>query len=247
MILLALVAFAAATLGSISGLGGGIFIMPVLLQVYSHEFAPAGLAVVSLGAGLLNSLTSLYLGKQAANVDWSFAKRVATMATVGALIGIYLQSQVSRDSFQTYLAILLLVLGVYTLWRAPLADAAIPEKPAPFGIADAGAGTMVGMTSSFFGIGGGVLMVPYMVYFCKRAVKQATATSQVVLGTSAVVSLTTYLAVVRPAVPWDAFLYMAPAVILGGILGSRFGARMRGPWIVRLLALVLLYLAYRIS
>lgn len=221
--------------------------MPVLVQVYSHDYSPAGLAILSLSLVLLNALTSLVLGKQSANVDWSFAKPVAVLSALGALIGVYIQTHVSRGPFETYLAILLLVLGVYTVWKAPLADASVALQPEPFGPPDAVVGTLVGTVASFFGVGGGVLQVPYMVYFRKRAVKQATATSQVILGSVACVSLLVFTLVVGAQAPWEALLYMAPSVVLGGIIGSRLSARMRGPWIVRLLGVVLLFLAYRIA
>jgi uncharacterized protein len=245
--ILALLAFLAATLGAISGLGGGIFIMPILVQTYGHDYSASGLAGLSLSIVLLNALTALILGKQIRNVDFTYARGMAMVSSLGVLIGIYFQTQVSRQTFETYLAIFLLVLGIYIFARAGSADKDVKPVHDGFKPVDGVFSFIVGGLASFFGVGGGVLQVPYMVYFRKRMVKQATATSQVILATVAVVSLFLILGVERSRVPWEALLIMAPAVLAGGVVGSRLGRKMRGPWIVRILSLVLLFLAYRVA
>jgi len=245
--ILALLAFCAATLGSISGLGGGVFIMPLLLETHGHDYSASGLAALSLSIVLLNALTALFLGKQVRNVDGRYARAMALVSAFGVGLGIYLQTQVSRQSFEIFLAVFLFILGIYILARSGRAD----QDPQPvqdgFKPVDGIFSFLVGALASFLGVGGGVMQVPYMVYFRKRLVKQATATSQVILATVAVVSLLLILGVERPPVPWETFLLMAPAVVIGGVAGSRLARRLRGPWIVRILAVVLLFLAYRVG
>lgn len=247
MLLLAALAYLAATLGAISGLGGGIFIMPLLVESFGGEYSAAGLATLSLSVVLLNALTSLSLGRQTRFVDWTFALPMAAVSVLGVALGVYLQRQVSRGSFELILGGFLFLLGIFILWRSSAADANVRPVNEPFRTLDGVFSFLVGSVASFFGVGGGVLQVPYMVYFRKRSVKQSTATSQVILASAGASSLFFFLVVLKTTAPWIAFVYMAPAVVAGGITGSRLAGRLRGPWIVRILAGVLLFLAYRIS
>lgn len=243
---LALAAFLAATLGAISGLGGGIFIMPLLVQSFGEDYLPPGLAAISLSVVLLNAFTALVLGGQWRNVDVRFARQMAVFSAVGAVTGVFGQSYVSRAQFELYLAVFLAVLAIYVLWKAPMADARVGESDTRFTSKDGAFSYLVGVIASFFGIGGGVLQVPYMVYARHRPVKQATATSQVILASVAVISLAMLIGVKSAVAPWSALAYIAPAVVVGGVLGSRLAQRLRGPWVIRILGGVLLILAYRV-
>ncbi len=240
-------AWFAATLGAISGLGGGIFLMPLLVETFGREHGPASLAALSLSVVLLNSLTSLFIGKQIKNIDRPFARRMAVFSVVGVMIGVYLQSLVTRESFQVFLGGFLFLLAIYILWRSPRADSSPKVAKVGFNWLDFVFSVGVGTVASFFGIGGGVLQMPYMVYIRKFPVKQATATSQFILATVAAGTLVLIVVWRGAPVMWSAFLLMAPAVILGGILGSRLGAEIRGPWIVRIVGVLLLIMAYRVS
>jgi uncharacterized protein len=247
MLTLILMAFAASTLGAISGLGGGVFIIPILVSTMGREWSPASLAALSLSVVILNSLTTLYLGKQIKNADLGFAKSMFVVSGLGAILGVYLQSLVSRESFEIFLSVFLLGLSLFIMWRSGQADADLPEKPHKFNRGDSAFGLLIGLVASFFGLGGGVLQVPYMVMVRKFAVKQATATSQIILSSVAAISLVMYLGIRQVPVPWTTFFYLAPVVVAGGILGSKLAKSMRGPWIIRLLATALLILAVRVG
>lgn len=247
MLFVALVTFVAFTLAAISGIGGGVVIIPLLVSFLGREWSPASIASLSLSLVLLNALTSLFVGKQIQNADLKFAKPMAVISSVGAVAGVFMQSYVSRESFEIVLSVFLLLLSLFIFWRSSHADKNVPGTPEPFHGGDSVFGLAIGVIASFFGLGGGVLQVPYMVYLRKRSVKQSTATSQVILSTTAVVSLVIFLGVRRVPVPWDMFITLAPVVFVGGLLGSALAKKMRGPWIVRLLAGVLLLMAVRVG
>lgn len=240
-------AFFAAMLGAISGLGGGIYVMPLLIHVYGQTYSHSGLTTVSLVVVLVNSISSLFWGRQIQYVDMKFAKPIAMISAVGSLLGLWLQRQVSRDTFELYLAILLTILGVYLFFKAAAADRQCSNEPAKFENRDGAISFAIGAMASFFGIGGGLIQVPYLVYFRDRPVKQATATSQVMLGAVAFVALSVSLLGLRVSVPWTAIGVMAPAAVLGGVTGSRLSAKLKGAWIIRILSILLLFLAYRVS
>lgn len=239
-------AFFAATLGSLSGLGGGAFLMPFLVQIYGAEYGPASLAAISLSLAFMNALSALFLGGQLRCVDFKYARPMTLFTVVGGFFGLLIQSLVVRGQFELYLAVFLGLLGVYIFWRSPGADAQIADPSEPFQLLDGVVSVLTGVLATFFGVGGGVVRVPFMVYVRRRAVRESTATSQLVLGILAAVSLLILEGVFRAKAPWSDIVFMAPAVFAGGVAGSRLAARLKGIWIVRFLALVLLFLAYRV-
>lgn len=244
-LILAAVAFGSATFGAISGLGGGIFMIPFLLQVFGAEYSHSSIASLSLCLVLLNALTALFFGRQIKNVDFDFAKPMVFVSAIGVGIGVLLQSLISRGSYELYLAGFLLLLAGYSWWRSPLADKSV-KAVSGFRNLDFGFGILIGTVASFFGLGGGVLQVPYMVYMRRQKVKTATATSQIILATVAVLTITLLIVWQKVAVPWMAFVWMAPGIFMGGIFGSWLQTRLKGPWIVRILALVLFFLSLRL-
>lgn len=246
MVTLIPLAFAAAAFGAVSGLGGGVFILPLLVTTMGPEWEPGSLAALSLGFVFLNSLSSLFLGRQIRNVDFPFARLMAVGSAVGVMVGVSLHSFVSRDAFELYLGVFLFLLSLFIFWRSSRADAKDKRPPEPGRPADAGFSFLIGSFASFFGLGGGILQVPYMVYMRRRPVHQATATSQVILASTAFVSLVLYLLVRRVPIPWMTFVTVAPFVVAGGIAGSALSRRLRGPWIVRLLGATLLLIGLRL-
>jgi uncharacterized membrane protein YfcA len=84
--------------------------------------------------------------------------------------------------------------------------------------ADIGIGTGVGAFSGAFGVGGGILLVPFLVLARKVPQKQAQATSLVLVGMAAAAGA------VRYAVNGDVAWLPALVILLGGLAGAWLGA-----------------------
>lgn len=86
-------------------------------------------------------------------------------------------------------------------------------------------GLISGITSGLFGVGGGVVMVPAMLFFLSppiRDIKQAVGTSLVVIIPTALTGAFKHYAK-DPAltnVNWNVALWLAPTAIIGGYLGA---------------------------
>jgi hypothetical protein len=81
-------------------------------------------------------------------------------------------------------------------------------------------GLLSGITSGLFGVGGGIVMVPAMVYFLSppiKDIKQAIGTSLVVIIPTAVVG--SYRHFQQGNVDWRTALALAPLAIAGSYLG----------------------------
>ena len=82
-------------------------------------------------------------------------------------------------------------------------------------------GLASGITSGLFGVGGGIVMVPAMVFFLSppiRDIKQAVGTSLVVIIPTALMG--SYKHFTQHNVEWRTALSLAPLAIAGSYLGA---------------------------
>ncbi|NBQ86876.1 MAG: sulfite exporter TauE/SafE family protein [Betaproteobacteria bacterium] len=103
-------------------------------------------------------------------------------------------------------------------------------------------GTCTGFLAGLLGIGGGMLMVPFMTFIltakgfpAEYTVKMAVATS---LATICFTSLSSVRAHhQRGAVLWPVALALAPGILLGSLVGAHVAVAMSGKWLTVLFAL----------
>lgn len=100
-------------------------------------------------------------------------------------------------------------------------------------------GAAAGVVNGLFGAGGGLLLVPLMIRFCKFEQKQAFATALMVMTVLSAVSLTVYA--VRGHVDVSQALPYLIGGIVGGILGGLFMKRVRIRFLRLALAAFMLY------
>jgi len=99
----------------------------------------------------------------------------------------------------------------------------------------------VGLISSLFGVGGGLLMVPAMLVLFRFPPHVAAATSMFVIFLSAVVGSTTNL--LYGNIEWLYVLLLAPGAWAGGQLGALLAKRLKGKTLVFILRLLILGVA----
>ena len=79
-------------------------------------------------------------------------------------------------------------------------------------------GVVSGIASGLFGVGGGIVMVPAMVFFLKMDIKVAVGTSLAVIIPTALMG--TYKHLSLGNVDWKVALSLAPTAVLGGYAGA---------------------------
>ena len=77
---------------------------------------------------------------------------------------------------------------------------------------------MGGVASGLFGVGGGIVMVPAMVYFLKLPIHQAVGTSLLVIIPTAIVGTLKHHQ--HGNVIWPTAASLIPMAIVGGYLGA---------------------------
>ncbi|HYQ67971.1 sulfite exporter TauE/SafE family protein [Actinophytocola sp.] len=116
---------------------------------------------------------------------------------------------------------------------APAASAQLPSGPQGHGrgywATLAAIGAVGGVLSGLFAIGGGILMVPLLMWRAHLGQRQAAAISLVAVIPAAVVSSASYLAHGDVSIAGAALL--APGVIAGAVAGSRLLRRLPLAWL----------------
>lgn len=211
------------TLGLIGG-GGSIMATPLLLYVVGlppHEAIGTGALAVSV-----NAFANFSGYARAGNVRWHSAVLFAAVGVVGAVIGSSVGKVVDGRRLLFLFALLMIAVGIVMLRRgrhairARLHDEPPGGRARPNAPAVIGAALVVGLLSGFFGIGGGFLIVPGLLFSTGMPMLDAVGSSLLSVGSFGLTTAANYA--VSGLVDW----LIAAEYIVGGILGGLLGMRL---------------------
>jgi uncharacterized membrane protein YfcA len=229
---------AAGFLGSLTGLGGGVVIVPLLALVFGVDLRYAiGASLVSVIA-TSSGAAAAYVREGYSNIRVGMFLEIAT--SVGALIGASLATLAPAEAISVVFGIVLLVSAFLsgrprpktTTSEAPDLLATrlrmdgsfpTPEGPRAYHVRriPLGFGLMIlaGVLSGLLGIGSGAFKVLAMDQVMRLPFKVSTTTSNFMIGVTAAASAGVYLnrGYILPGV--------AMPVMLGVLLGSLAGTR----------------------
>jgi uncharacterized protein len=228
----------AGLLGALTGLGGGVVIVPALVLLFKVDLRYAiGASLISVIATSSGSAVA-YIREGLSNIRIGMFLEVAT--TLGALLGAWLTARFSNHTIAVVFGVVLLY-SAYSSYQSrsqqfvtskpdPLAaklqltgtnPAATGDQPynaqhVPLGFTIMfGAGTLSGL----LGIGSGAVKVLAMDQIMKLPFKVSTTTSNFMIGVTAAARAGIYLhrGYINPTI--------AMPVMLGVLAGSLIGAR----------------------
>jgi len=242
--------FLAGLLGSLTGLGGGVIIVPMLTLAFHVDIRYAiGASLVSVIA-TSSGAAAAYLKEGYSNMRVGMFLEIAT--TIGAVVGAYLATRIPTAAIAIIFGLVLL----YSAWAsiAEPPDLASSDTgrfarmlrldghyPTPEGLrayhvtgVPAGFGLMwlAGVLSGLLGIGSGAVKVLAMDRAMRIPFKVSTTTSNFMIGVTAAASAGIYLhrGYLDPG--------MAMPVMLGVLAGALLGARILPHAKVRTLRMV---------
>ncbi len=167
----------AGFLAGLLGVGGGVVIVPILLFIFSAQHFPAEhmmhMAIgTSLASIMFTSVSSLRTHHAHAAVRWDIVKRITPGILLGTLAGTFLVARIPVGLLKVFFIVFIFYVATQQLLNfKPRATRQIPEALGMFA-----AGGVIGAVSSFVGIGGGALSVPFMT-FCNVKMHHAIGTS----------------------------------------------------------------------
>ena len=178
IIVLALLGAATGLLSGLFGIGGGVVLVPMLVMFLGFEQRlAAGTSVAAiLPAAVVGGIGYSLQG----NVDWIAAVLLAVGVVIGAQIGSYLLSRVPTG-FLRWMFMAFLLGVVISLWFV------IPQRDAEIDITLLTGsllvltGLITGVLSGLLGVGGGVIVVPVLMFFFGSSDLIAKGTSLIML------------------------------------------------------------------
>ena len=261
-LLIAIGSFAGGLLGSLTGLGGGIIVVPMLTYLFHVDFRYAvGSSLVSIIA-TSSGAAAAYVREGFTNVRVGILLEVAT--ATGALIGGALTGVIDSSilkilfgcllGFSTYRAMQPRVeheiLSTPDTWAARFRlDSSYPttngEQAYSVRNVPGGFGLMfiAGILSALLGIGSGMLKVLAMDQLMRLPFKVSTTTSNFMIGVTAAAGagVLLHLGYIDPTLTFPVML----GVLAGALLGARLLGRVNVRWLRYLFTAVLVVSAIR--
>ena len=215
-VLIALAGLLAGVASGLFGVGGGVLMVPAALYLVpgtSFKVAKAvSLLVIVASAGI-----GVYTHRRKRSVDFATGALLAAGGFVGAAASAFLVESVADDALRAGFGVLLALTGARLAWGATPRprDLAGPRHVA-FVVA---LGFAAGLVAGAFGVGGGILMVPGLV-FAGVGVHLAVGTSLVAVLVNAVGGTVAHLGLGYGAT----LLGLGVPLALGAVPGTRLGS-----------------------
>lgn len=167
----------AGILAGLLGIGGGLVIVPMLVYVFALNNIPPELTMhlalaTSMASIMFTSVSSFMAHHRRGAVRWDVVRKIVAGILTGTFLGSCFASAMSTNFLKVFFVIFLYVVAVQLfLNKKPKGGRELPGKAGMFAV-----GNGIGVISSFVGIGGGTLSVPFMLW-CNIKVHHAIGTS----------------------------------------------------------------------
>ncbi|OYR17718.1 sulfite exporter TauE/SafE family protein [Brucella grignonensis] len=210
------------SLGLVGG-GGSILATPLLLYVVGVTQPHIAIGTSALAVSV-NAFANLIGHAKSGNVRWRCAVIFAGVGTVGALAGSTLGKLVDGERLLFLFGLLMIVVGAVMLRPKP--KIASPEKPVDLRtcLTTAAIAFVAGMTSGFFGIGGGFLIVPGLMLATGMPMINAIGSSLLAVGSFGLATALNYA--ISGLVDWPIAFEFIVGGIIGGVIGMMLANRL---------------------
>ena len=209
------VGFSLALIGG----GGSILAVPLLLYVVGVHDPHLAIGTSALAVAV-NAFANLIPHARAGHVRWRVAFTFAATGVVGAYVGSTIGKVVNGQHLLVLFALLMLVVATLMLRgrRSGPDRYPLPRMYPRLGMVGLGAGGL----SGFFGIGGGFLIVPGLMFASGMEIIHAIGTSLFAVGAFGLTAATNYA--ISGLIDWPVAAEFVGGGIVGGWLGA-IGAR----------------------
>lgn len=216
----------AGLMSGILGIGGGMIIVPALAFMFQSNANIPPECIMHIAAG--SSLAIMIFTAQATvrarskkePVLWAIYKILAPGIIIGTILGVIIAQFLSTGLLAMIFALFLLAVACKMLL-----DVHVTHRykfPSPW--INRVVSALIGLKSGLLGVGGGILIIPYLTY-CGVATRKAATLSAVCTLTVALIGSVTFLftGLSTPGLPLGAtgFIYW-PAVLWVAIPSSLF-------------------------
>lgn len=167
----------AGILAGLFGIGGGLVLVPYLIWLYSSQgfddnFVAIMAVATSLATIIITSISSVIAHHRLGSVLWGTVFRLVPGIIIGAILGAMIADFLSAKALKIIFAVFLFYVGVQMALKLKPEAEGFKQSPVLFSFA----GSLTGIVSAILGIGGGTMIVPFLVK-CNIAMRNAVAVS----------------------------------------------------------------------
>ncbi len=240
-----LLGVAAATIATMSGVGGGVFFVPILHLLLGYPIhlsvgtSKAIVAVVTGLGGLSYVRERLVAPRDAALV----AASMIPSSALGAALVAYMNPRVIEVVVGAFVAF----YGARLLYRSLRGSAGGGGAGSSDGGAGSAgrsaalkvtAGALAGLIAGLTGTGGGAILVPVLTSLLGMNLKRAVATSTLTIWPGSIIAAAVHA--YTNTIDYAAWTLLAPGALIGALIGPRVVARARLSFIRPVVGLTLL-------
>lgn len=261
-----LVGLAIGCVVGLLGAGGGILSVPVLVYLlHQNAYNAAAGSLIIVG---LTSIVSLIPQLKSGKIQWRDGIIFGVLSVVGSVIGSRLSLMVDETVLMVLFGLLLTVVAIVMFRKAIRTRkmenkqlyeaeaqtdieiepnqgdeqenelATLPEKKSRNIFVVIFAATITGFLTGFFGVGGGFIVVPMLIFALGFKMRQASATSLVVMTISSISGLLARIGT-SVVLDWAVLIPFAAASMLGGVIGGFTNEKFRASTLTTMFAVLL--------
>ena len=222
------------------GVGGGVLIVPCLYMLFP-QMPPTTVISCSLGSIFINSVVNTYnFVKIGRKPSFLLALLLSLFLALGVIVGSYLAPGMSASDIKTILGGVLILLGIRFLFlSAPPVPSVqwIPQLSRGEKSLIAVVSLFGGILSGITGLGGGIVLVPILIFVAKTPLNWIGPYLNVAMGVGSFCGILSYVIqspptnyfLGHPLESWQlGHLNIGISLILslGAMLTSRWGSRL---------------------
>lgn len=238
----------------LTGGGGAIFAVPLLVYGLGLSAREAvGASLVTVGA---TSAIGFLQRWRVRMVEFPTGLLFALAGMFGAPLGAWMAKQIPGPVLLGLFAVLMVVVAVRMFRKASDSAARLPiiytaddnagptcrrdpegvlRLTSPCALLLSVVGLCTGVLSGLFGVGGGFIIVPALVFFSGMGMQRAIGTSLLVITLVSLSGTVSYWSSGQP-LPWSTIAWFSAGGIAGLLAGSALSRRLAGPTLQRLFA-----------
>jgi uncharacterized membrane protein YfcA len=170
----------AGFIAGLFGVGGGLVLVPLLLLMFdAQHFAPEHIMHLALGTSMatiiFTSLASMRKHHQLGAVNWQVVRHITPGILLGTAIGALTASNIPAGGMGIFFALFVYFAAAQILIaKRPHASRQLPGISGMTGF-----GALTGWISSLVSIGGGTLVVPFLLW-CNLSIRNAIGTASAI-------------------------------------------------------------------
>jgi uncharacterized membrane protein YfcA len=241
-VLVAMVAFFYSNLG----LGGGQLYVPIM-DLFFINLVMKDIVPLSLCFAFATMASATFSHSRKGLVDFRLGVMLASGGLLGVAGGVLFTTSVDEWMVKAGFALLLLVVATKMLRDLYISGNEMEPTDAAFGsrrvMAGIGISVLTGFLIGSFGIGGGVVSVPLIIYVFRFETRKAIGTSALMGAILTPAAFAAYAFREGAAIHYDLAITLTPIILVMAIIGSTWGLKKLKTRSVRMIFVGGVYLA----